>query len=132
MKRKPPAPSRRRMSTAQRRAFYVQACGDAEFPACNICGLSVLPGQKWVESHMPVPHALGGRATGVAHKHCNRERWAKVEAPMLAKVDRVYDKHRGIHVSRSPMAGGQDDPRKRTMDGRVVDRVTGETWRGRR
>lgn len=131
MTRKPPAASRKRRTTAQRRAFYEEARGDGEFPVCNICGLSVLPGHKWVESHMPVPHTLGGRATGVAHKHCNSERWAKVEAPMLAKVDRQYDKHRGIHVSRSPIAGGKECPWKRTIDGRIVDRVTGAKWERR-
>src|SRR5260370_41886379 len=103
MKRKPPAPSRRRMSTAQRRAFYAEACGAAEFPTCNLCPFLVLPGQKWVESHVPVMHTLGGTKTGVAHKRCNDKHWAKVEAPMLAKVGRQYDKHRGIHVSSSPI-----------------------------
>jgi hypothetical protein len=129
MKRKPPAPSRKRRTTAERREFYEQARGGAEFPTCNLCPFVVLPGQKWVVSHAPVPHALGGTKTGVAHKRCNDEHWAKVEAPMLAKVGRQYDKHRGIHVSRSPMPGGKDDSRKRTMDGRVVDRRTGGPWR---
>jgi hypothetical protein len=133
VKRKPPAPSRKRMSTAQRREFYEAAKGDKEFPTCNICGGSVLLGQKWVESHMPIPHTLGGTETGVAHARCNADYWAKVEAPMLAKVNSQYDKHRGIHVSRHPMAGGKDDPRKRRMsDGLVVDRVTGEPWRSRK
>jgi hypothetical protein len=132
MTRKPPAPSRKRRTTAERREFYAEACGDAEFPACNICGLTVLPAHRWVVSHIPVPHTLNGVETGVAHAKCNADYWAKVEAPMLAKVKRQYDKHRDIHVSRFPMPGGKDDPRKRRMDGRVVDRVTGEAWRGRR
>lgn len=131
LQRKPPAPSRKRRSTAERRAFYEAARGDGEFPNCNICGRPVMPGQKWVESHMPIPHAHGGTDTGVAHKRCNAERWAKVEAPMLAKVNRQSDKHRGIHVPRCPLPGGRDDRRKRTMDGRVVDRATGEPFRHR-
>lgn len=134
MTRRPPAPSRKRRTTAERRAFYEAAKGEAEFPACNICGLAVLLGHKWVESHMPVPHALNGTKTGVAHARCNLDYWAKVEAPMLAKVDRVYDRHRDIHVARNPLPGGRDDPlhRKRTLDGRVVDRRTGELWRRRK
>lgn len=131
--RRPPAPSlnsrpRRRKTTAQRRALYQEACGDNEFPICNICGNPVA-GQKWVESHIPVPHAWNGTETGVAHARCNAEYWAKVEAPMLAKAQRLYDKHHGIHVARQPMAGGKDDPRKRKMDGSVVNRRTGELWR---
>jgi hypothetical protein len=120
--------TRRRLSTAQRRAFYAQACQGKDYPDCNICGRPVLPRDKWVDSHMPVPHALDGTETGVAHAKCNVEYWAKVEAPMLAKVKRIRDKHRGIHVSRHPMRRA-DDPRKRTVDGRVVNRETGEAWR---
>ena len=120
---------RKRLTTAQRRAFYTKACDGKDYPDCNICGRPVLPHQKWVESHVPVPHTLGGTRTGVAHGKCNAGHWAKVEAPMLAKVRHQYDKHRDIHVSRNPLPGGKDDPRKKTVDGRVVDRVTGEEWR---
>lgn len=77
---------------------------------------------------MPVPHTFKGVATGVAHARCNLDYWAKVEAPMVAKAKRQYDRHRGIKVSRNPLPGGRDDPRKKTMDGRVVDRATGELW----
>jgi hypothetical protein len=120
---------RRRLSTAQRRTLFEACCAGKEHPDCNICGLPVLPGQKWVESHMPVPHALDGVETGVGHDLCNRERWAKVEAPLLAKVGRQRDRHLDIRRSRCPLPGGREDPRKRTMDGRVVNRATGEEWR---
>jgi hypothetical protein len=119
------------MTTAQRREFYRQARGDNQFPVCNICGGWVV-GKKWVESHIPVPHAWDGIETGVAHARCNAEYWAKVEAPMLAKAQRQYDKHHGIHMARQPMPGGKDDPRKRTMDGRLVERATGAPWRSGR
>jgi hypothetical protein len=129
--RRPPAPSvRRRMTTAQRRAFYRDACGDNAFPACNICGGWVI-GQKWVESHIPVPHAWNGTETGVAHARCNAEYWAKVEAGMLAKTQREYDKDRGIHVARQPF-GSREKPWKRTVDGRLVERATGAEWKSRR
>jgi energy-coupling factor transporter ATP-binding protein EcfA2 len=46
LKRKPPAPSRKRRTTAERREFYAQACGDAEFPTCNLRKLS--PGTRGI------------------------------------------------------------------------------------
>jgi hypothetical protein len=129
LRRRPPAPSRRKMNKTQRRAFYDAARGDNEVPLCNICSTWVLPGQRWVESHMPVPRFLKGTKTGVAHKRCNDRRWREVEAPLLAKSNHQYDMARDIDVVRNPLPGGKDDPRKRRMDGTVVDRRTGEIWR---
>ena|SRR5215468_4489616 len=121
--------TRRRLTTAQRRAFYKAAKGDNEYPTCNLCGRPVTVGQAWDVSHEGSPQALGGTKTGIAHRRCNREHGAKVVTPMVAKAKRGYDGHRGIAVPRCPMAGGRDDPRKRTIDGRVIDRRTGELWR---
>jgi hypothetical protein len=121
---------RRKLTKAQRRDFYIAAKGEEDFPRCNICGEFVLPGQAWDESHEGAPHALGGTRTGIAHRRCNRDHGAQVVTPMVAKAKRLYDKHRGIHVSRYPMRD-PEDPRKRTMDGRVIDRRTGELWGGR-
>lgn len=121
-------PPRRSLTTGQREALYETARGGDEFPSCNICLRPVRPGESWVESHMPVPRALDGTATGIAHKRCNDKRWREVEAPMIANAKRKYKWARGIKVSRRPMRGGKNDPWKRTMDGRIVDRVTGEPW----
>lgn len=129
--KRPPAPSRKKMTKAQRRDFYNAAKGDNEFPMCNLCPHWVLPCHDWVESHVPVPHAWEGQETGVAHKRCNDLYWREVEAPMMAKANRQYDMARGIKVSRWPLPGGKDDPRMRTIDGRVLDRRTGELWKGR-
>ncbi len=126
--RRPPAPSRRRRSKAQRRAFYDAAKGDNDFPTCNICGHLVI-GRKWVESHMPIPHAWAGKETGVAHKRCNDLYWRQVEAPMMKKARHQYDMARDIDVPANPLPGGKNDPRKRKVDGTVVDRRTGELWR---
>lgn len=120
---------RKRMTTAQRRAFYEDKRGDNAYPICNLCSLPIRPGQDWEESHEGAPHALGGARTGIAHKRCNRLHGAKVVTPMVAKAKRQFDRHHDIWVSRNPLPGHKDDPRKRTLDGRVVDRVTGEPWR---
>lgn len=117
------------MSKARRRAFYDAAKGDNDYPICNICCTWVLPGQRWVESHMPIPRAWKGTKTGVAHARCNAKRWREVEAPMMTKANHQYDMARDIDVSRNPLPGGRDDPRKRRMDGTVVDRATGQLWR---
>ena len=93
---------RRPMSKARRRAFYQAAKGASEFPLCNICLTEILPYQRWVESHMPVPRALGGTRTGIAHDKCNATRWRKVEAPMLAKARQQYDVARDLDVSHNP------------------------------
>jgi hypothetical protein len=124
-------PFRRKMTKAQRRDFYNAAKGDNEFPVCNICGLPVRPCHDWVESHLPIPRAWKGKKTGVAHARCNQERRATVEAKMFKKANHQYDMARGIKVSRNPLPGGKDDPRKRTIDGRVIDRRTGELWSSR-
>ena len=119
---------RKRMTTAQRRDYYVDACGENEYPTCNLCSFPIMPGQAWDVSHEGAPQALGGSKTGIAHRRCNAKDGAENVTPRVAWAKRQFDKHRGIAVSRNPVPGGRDDPWKRTMDGRVIDRVTGEPW----
>lgn len=117
--------SRHRLSSAQREALYERCRGTAEFPCCNIpwCGRPVRPGERWVESHFPVPHALGGTETGVAHEACNAFYAAQVEVPAIAKAKRVHRRHIGAHVARHPLPCGRNSRFKKTMDGRVVART---------
>ncbi len=129
--------TRRLSSTARERLWNscraVDAKGTLEdYPRCNIpgCGAFVTPGQRWAESHYPVMKTNGGTITGVAHARCNFLFWCDVEAPILARAKRARRRHIGAHVSQHPLPGGRGDPRKRTMAGRVVDRRTGEPWRG--
>jgi len=116
--------TRRRLSSAQREALYDRCKGDQAFPACNIpgCGRPVKPGEAWVESHFPVPHALGGEETGVAHEVCNRIYAANVEVPAIAKAKRVRRKFVGAYVSQHPLPCGRNSRTKKTIDGRVVAR----------
>jgi hypothetical protein len=115
---------RRGLSSAQREALYDHCRGENEFPACNIpwCGRPVTPAERWVESHFPVPHALGGTETGIAHERCNKLYAERVEVPAIAKCDRVRRRHIGAHVSRFPLPFGRHSKLKRKVGGRVVAR----------
>lgn len=126
--------TRRRLSSTARESLWDCECAKAsatdrgDFPICNICELPVLPSDRWHESHYPVPAALDGQITGVAHAACNLRHAAQVDVPMIARVKRMRRRAIGAHVSRRPLPGGRDDPRKKTLDGRVVDRRTGAEW----
>lgn len=119
---------RQRLSTKAREELYDAARGDLEHPPCNLCSLPVRPGERWHESHWPIPHALDGKAVGVAHAKCNLFRAHKVETPLIAHVKRARQKHIGAFRSRFQLPGGRDDPRRKTIRGQVVDRRTGEAW----
>jgi hypothetical protein len=123
------ASPRKRLSTDQRADLYEAARGGNGFPACNLCGFPVLPHQDWDESHEDgKPHVFGGTATGIAHRRCNSKHGADVVTPFVAQVKRKYKFFRGIKVPRRPFAS-KDKPMMRTIDGRVVNRETGEEWR---
>lgn len=113
---------RRSLSNTKREALWndcrcVDSAGALEdYPRCNIpgCGGFVTPGQKWVESHYPVPFSFQGTSTGVAHKRCNDLYWRNVEAPMMAHVTRERQKHIGAYRPKYPFRG------HRRFDGTVV------------
>jgi hypothetical protein len=115
---------RRGLSSSAREALYDRCRGSDEFPTCNIpgCGRPVKPGERWVESHYPVPHANGGQETGVAHERCNHLFACQIEVPAMAHADRVRRKHIGAHVSRYPLPGGRNSHLKRKVGGGVVPR----------
>lgn len=119
----------KRQSTTKREALYDRVRGEKNHPDCNICGLPVLPCDRWEESHMPVPRCFSGTETGVAHTKCNRQHGAKEVTPAWAKSNRVRQRYLGIFRSRFPLPGGRDDPRRRKISGEVVSRETGERWR---
>jgi 5-methylcytosine-specific restriction enzyme A len=115
-------PPRRKLSSSQREALYDRCCEVNGLPICNIpwCGQPVLTTQRWVESHYPVPHALGGQETGIAHERCNRLFASEVEVPIIAHVKRVRRRHIGAFVSRNPLPCGRGSKFKKTMSGKVV------------
>jgi len=126
---------RDRLTTKERRALYESAVEAAkaagrEHPACNLCPHPIMPGEKWDASHDPEnPRWLCEEPpSSIAHRKCNRLWNNAHDTPLFAKNNRTGDKFRDIRRSSRPLPGGRDDPRKRTVDGEVVDRETGERW----
>jgi hypothetical protein len=130
-------PRRSHLTNRQREELWDSECakataqGRGEHPICNLCNEPVtVPGDRWHESHNPyLPRAIGGSSDGIAHERCNLHHGHKIATPQVAKAKRVRQKFIGAFRSSRPLPGGRDDPRKKTMDG-LVDRATGEPWRG--
>lgn len=94
---------------------------------CNICHMTVVPGDEWDESHIGAPAALAGKQVGVAHRECNRRHNNEVVTPMVAKAKRQKRRHVGITgpgLSDQPLPCGKRSKMKKTMRGEVVARVS--------
>lgn len=116
----------RKLSSTKREELYDRWRGDAEFPTCNLCGLLIMPGQDWDESHEKhKPRWMGGAIEGLSHRRCNRSHNNRHDTPLYHKHRRTRQKHIGAHRSQSPLPGGRNDDIKKTMRGEVVDRATG-------
>lgn len=116
----------RSLSSSARQALYDRCRGENEFPTCNICGLPVDgTRQAWDESHDPdlPPRCWGGTITGIAHRDCNRRHGAEVVVPMVAKAERVRQRHTGAFKSRHKLPGGRDSRIKIKIGGGVVART---------
>ena len=112
----------RRHLTARERAD----CFDGADGVCHLCSRKIAAGEPWEVSH-PIPLAAGGKDEPTnrrpAHKRCHATQTATIDAPLIAKVRRVHQKHIGARIKR-PWPG--TDRYKRKVSGETVDRATGE------
>ncbi len=113
--------TRRRLSTRARLGLFLQAQG-----RCRICSRLLTPGTRWEIDHV-VPLALGGAD---AHDNlqvlcapCHSGKTATLDLPAIAKAERIRARHLGAARPRRPMQGGRASKWKRTVDGRVVERL---------
>lgn len=115
----------KRHSSKYRELLWQACANDGEgHVLCNICGLEVIPGDAWHESHVGAPAALGGNSVGIAHAKCNLEDGRQVTS-FVAKTKRMKRNHLGITgpgLGASPMAAGRRSRISKKLNGEVVVR----------
>ena len=106
---------RRRLSTRDRAALFLAAGG-----ICHLCKMKIDEGQAWEVSH-PIPLAAGGEDAesnrAPAHFKCHKRQTAEIDAPLIAKTRRQYQKNIGAKVSSHPMPGSRRSPWKQKIGG---------------
>lgn len=95
---------------------------------CYLSGAKIRAGDAWELEHI-IALTLGGehRESNLAPALVEHHK-AKTaqDRRKKKKSDRVRRKHFGMHRAKYPMHGGRKSREKKTIDGRVIDRVTGE------
>lgn len=121
-----------RLSPTAREALFDAASG-----ICHLCNRPIIPGERWEVSH-PIPLGIGGRDDSSnrapAHEPCHLYQTRRFDVPRIAKAVRQRQKHIGAQrpgLGFRKLPGGKDDPRRKKLNGKVVDRRTGEDWGAR-
>lgn len=108
--------------------LYGYCCDSAK----NGCGRVITAGEAWTCDHIVALVNGGQNAESNLHPLCGWCNPLKTANDMREK-SRTYFRglrHAGIKLKAArPLPGGRDDPRKKTISGRVVDRRTGQPWR---
>lgn len=124
-----------------KREAYHRACGPDGVPRCESIRVPVLASigcnrvlrDGDINYHHILASALGGSNDldncAVLCRTCHAITTATNEQPVIAQDRRVADLARGIKPP-STLPGAKADPFKKTLSGLVVDRQTGEPWRG--
>jgi hypothetical protein len=86
--------------------------------------------QGWEADHI-IAWSNGGESTlenlACCCRTCHAWKTGKMDTPRAAKTVRQRDDDIGIRSTKSkPLPGGRGSRLKKRMDGRVVDRITGE------
>lgn len=99
---------------------------------CQMC-FQEITGATGLEWDHHIPLAIGGDDELDNLEplciRCHRVK-TKGDVTKIAKSTRQRQRNLGIKKSKAPMPFGRGDPRKRKMDGTIVDRRTGEPWKG--
>lgn len=97
------------------------------------CGCQLGPGNTFYE-HVD-PSRISGRNDlsncATLTRTCWKLKTASYDLPVIARVRKREDRHRGIKRAPS-LPGNRSDPRRKKINGQVVDRGTGEPWGMRR
>lgn len=126
----PVIPERRKPLTRKQRVDQHDRLGGT----CCVCLMPIPENEPFIDEHI-IPLELGGSNDksnrGIAHIPCAKIKTAR-DRKVIAKAVRQRAKHLGIRKTKTrPLPGGRNDPRKRTISGEVIDRRTGQAWRGR-
>lgn len=119
--------TRRRALTAKRRTEVFVAAGGV----CHICGHKIdAMAERWEADHV-IPLAMGGEDEipnlQPAHEICHRQKKTPQDQAHIAKSKRMQQRAIGVkRTVRNPIPGSKGTRFKKTVDGRVVDRRTGE------
>ena len=113
------APPRPKVTRKQRAEIFGFTDGH-----CYLCGGRILVTEAWDADH-PLARELGGtddwRELRPAHKKCHATK-TKTDVKLIAKSNRVRDRHKGFTGPRTGFDTNRDGKFKKLMNGQVVRR----------